>query len=158
MFVTWSTIDNPSNHSIVEYGAHRAEGIPKLTTLKAMTMRKDRTLFTHTTSGTTSKFTETGSLRLTQFIHRVRLDNLTQGQYYIYHVGSDDGWSELFWFRAMPAGSSWSPRLAIYGDLGNENAQSLARLQREVQDGVYDAVIHAGDFAYDMETVCRNLQ
>lgn len=37
--------------------------------------------------------------------------------------------------------------------MGNENAQSLARLQEEVQRNVYDAIIHVGDFAYDMDTV-----
>jgi len=53
----------------------------------------------------------------------------------------------------MKNGQDWSPRFAIYGDLGNENAQSLTRLQEEVQLGMYDAVIHVGDFAYDMDTV-----
>lgn len=36
--------------------------------------------------------------------------------------------------------------------MGNENAQSLARLQRETQLGMYDAIIHVGDFAYDMHS------
>lgn len=49
--------------------------------------------------------------------------------------------------------TAWLPHLAIYGDLGSDNAQSLSRLQREIQTGVYDAVIHVGDFAYDMDSV-----
>jgi hypothetical protein len=56
-------------------------------------------------------------------------------------------------FRAMPEGTDWSPMLAVYGDLGNENAQSLTRIQLETQQGMYDAVLHVGDFAYDMDTV-----
>lgn len=36
--------------------------------------------------------------------------------------------------------------------MGNENAQSLARLQEETQRSMYDAIIHVGDFAYDMNT------
>lgn len=36
--------------------------------------------------------------------------------------------------------------------MGNENAQSLPRLQEEAQRGLYDAAIHIGDFAYDMNT------
>lgn len=36
--------------------------------------------------------------------------------------------------------------------MGNENAQSLGRLQEETQRGLYDAVIHVGDFAYDMHS------
>lgn len=46
----------------------------------------------------------------------------------------------------------WSPHIAIFGDMGNENAQSLARLQEEGQRRVYDAIIHVGDFAYDMNS------
>lgn len=36
--------------------------------------------------------------------------------------------------------------------MGNENAQSLSRLQQDTQRGMYDAIIHVGDFAYDMDT------
>lgn len=36
--------------------------------------------------------------------------------------------------------------------MGNENAQSLARLQRDTENGMYDAIIHIGDFAYDMNS------
>ena len=38
----------------------------------------------------------------------------------------------------------------MFGDMGNDNAVSLPWIQREVGDGVYDAVIHVGDMAYDM--------
>lgn len=37
--------------------------------------------------------------------------------------------------------------------MGNENAQSLARLQEDTQRGMYDAILHIGDFAYDMNSV-----
>lgn len=60
------------------------------------------------------------------------------------------GWSPEFWFKTPKAGSDWSPHFAIYGDMGNENAQSLTRLQKESQQRMYDAIIHVGDFAYDM--------
>lgn len=36
--------------------------------------------------------------------------------------------------------------------MGNENAQSLSRLQEEAQRGLYNAAIHIGDFAYDMNS------
>jgi 3',5'-cyclic AMP phosphodiesterase CpdA len=42
--------------------------------------------------------------------------------------------------------------VAIFGDMGNENAQSLARLQEDTQRRMYDAIIHVGDFAYDMNS------
>ena len=53
----------------------------------------------------------------------------------------------------MENGTDWSPRLIMYGDLGNVNAQSLTRLQNESLFGMFDAIIHNGDFAYDMDTV-----
>ena len=62
-----------------------------------------------------------------------------------YHCGSPIGWSDLFYFTAMPQGTNWSPRLAVYGDLGNVNPQSLPRLQQETQRGMYDAVLHVGE-------------
>lgn len=46
----------------------------------------------------------------------------------------------------------WKPRIALFGDMGNENSQSLPRLQEETQRGLYDAIIHVGDFAYDMNS------
>lgn len=59
----------------------------------------------------------------------------------------------MFWFTARPSGSDWSPRFAVFGDMGNINPQSLPRLQEETLNGLYDAILHVGDFAYDMATV-----
>lgn len=75
----------------------------------------------------------------------------------VYHCGSDQGWSDMFWFITSPDESTWSPQLAIFGDLGNENAKSLPHLQEEVQRGMYDAILHVGDFAYDMDSVRKIL-
>ena len=41
----------------------------------------------------------------------------------------------------------------MYGDMGNKNARSLARLQEEAQKGHFDMVLHVGDFAYNMDWV-----
>lgn len=62
----------------------------------------------------------------------------------VYHCGSDDGWSDMFTFTALNDSTSFSPRFALYGDLGNENPQSLARLQKETQLGMYDVILHIG--------------
>ncbi|KAG8539095.1 hypothetical protein GDO81_021458 [Engystomops pustulosus] len=72
----------------------------------------------------------------------------------VYHCGSSLGWSPQFYFRVLQDGSSWGPRLAVYGDMGNDNAQSLSRLQKETQMEMYDAILHVADFAYDMDEVC----
>lgn len=75
----------------------------------------------------------------------------------VYHCGSVQGWSDLFWFMTSSDESTWTPQLAIFGDLGNENARSLPYLQEEVQRGMYDAILHVGDFAYDMNSVSKAL-
>lgn len=72
-----------------------------------------------------------------------------------YHCGSDLGWSDLFYFIHRHADSDldWSPVFAIYGDMGSENARSIPRLQQDVLNRKIDAVIHVGDFAYDLDAV-----
>ncbi|XP_043246191.1 acid phosphatase type 7-like [Amphibalanus amphitrite] len=91
---------------------------------------------------------ETGSRSET--VHRATLTGLTPGAQYEYVVGSEHGWSDLKTFIAVPAGADWSPRLAVFGDMGVENARSLERLQLDAALGMYDAVLHIGDFAYDL--------
>uniref|UniRef100_W8BJP0 Purple acid phosphatase n=1 Tax=Ceratitis capitata TaxID=7213 RepID=W8BJP0_CERCA len=128
--VTWSTRDD-AIESIVEYG------------LKGFTRR---------VNGTSEKFVDGGDKKKSQYIHRVKLTQLLPNRTYAYHCGGQLGWSPRFEFRTVPAGDDWSPTVALYGDMGNENAQSLARLQQDTQQGMYDAIIHVGDFAYDMNT------
>ena len=62
----------------------------------------------------------------------------------VYHVGSNLGWSDIFFFTAMKPGQDWSVRLCVFGDMGNDNAQSLGRLQEETQRGHFDAILHVG--------------
>lgn len=76
----------------------------------------------------------------------------------VYHCGSDDGWSDVFSFAALNDSASFSPRFALYGDLGNENPQSLARLQKETQLGMYDAILHIGELSADKEDCQRSKQ
>lgn len=131
MTATWSTFSD-TNSSICEYGETR--------------------LLSHWAEGFSTLFVDGGPQRHSQFIHRVTMTDLIPGQKYWYHCGSDLGWSELYTFYALKNGTNWSPSLAIFGDLGNENAQSLPYLQEESQRGVYDMILHVGDFAYNMDT------
>lgn len=55
----------------------------------------------------------------------------------------------MFFFTALNDSASFSPRFALYGDLGNENPQSLARLQKETQLGMYDVILHIGKIHTD---------
>lgn len=79
--------------------------------------------------------------------------NLKPDTRYEYVCGGSKGWSSVFSFKTVKSDSpDWSPSLAIYGDLGNENAQSIPRLQEDTARGMYDAIIHVGDFGYDMDS------
>ncbi|PSN47682.1 hypothetical protein C0J52_18687 [Blattella germanica] len=136
--VTWST-KNDTSETLVEYGingfALQANGTSKL--------------FVNIHDHPHRHHNNTRE----EYIHRVVLPNLTPGSKYVYHCGSKKGWSSMFWFMTTPEDeSTWSPQLAIFGDLGAANAQSLPYLQEEVQRGKYDAVLHVGDFAYDMNS------
>ncbi|XP_075234057.1 acid phosphatase type 7 [Lycorma delicatula] len=127
--VTWSTKQS-TNSSIVEYGIN---GLVK------------------SAFGYQKLFVDGGPLKRFEYIHRVVLENLQPNEIYLYHCGSDLGWSPEFWFKTARTDSDWSPHLAVYGDLGNINAQSLPRLQQETQRNMYDAILHVGDFAYDFD-------
>uniref|UniRef100_A0AAQ5XPV3 Purple acid phosphatase n=1 Tax=Amphiprion ocellaris TaxID=80972 RepID=A0AAQ5XPV3_AMPOC len=131
MVVTWTTFNK--TESKVEYGLLGGR------------------LFEMSAKGDATLFVDSGEERRKMFIHRVTLTGLKPAANYVYHCGSDEGWSDVFLFTALNDSSSFSPRFALYGDLGNENPQSLARLQKETQLGMYDAILHIGDFAYDMD-------
>lgn len=65
--------------------------------------------------------------------------------YLVYHCGSDAyGWSPLYWFTAMRNDSDFVVRMAVYGDMGKDNAQSLTRLQEETEAGHFDLILHVG--------------
>jgi len=132
MWVTWVTLDDIGTTPLVEYG------LGNLTT---------------SATGTTTKFVDGGTEKRVIYVHRALMNNLKAGQTYIYHVGSDKGWSNLYRFNALKGtNDDWSPRFAVYGDMGNKNARSMGNLQQETQRGHFDAILHVGDLAYDMDT------
>ena len=71
------------------------------------------------------------------------LSNFTE-----YRCGGLDGWSALYAFKALKSGVDWSPRMAVFGDLGSVNAKSISYLQEETQQGKYDAFLHIGTFFF----------
>jgi len=100
--------------------------------------------------GTSQQFVDGGQKKLSQWIHKVQLADLQPSSTYFYEVGSELGWSDLLSLRTPPEGREWSPSIALFGDMGTENAASLPFLQREAAEGQYHAIIHVGDMAYDM--------
>ncbi|XP_006901183.1 PREDICTED: iron/zinc purple acid phosphatase-like protein-like [Elephantulus edwardii] len=101
--------------------------------------------------GTASPFVDGGILRRKLYIHRVTLRGLLPGVQYVYRCGSAQGWSRRFRFRTLKKGPHWSPHLVVFGDLGVDNPKALPRLRRDIQQGMYDALLHVGDFAYNMD-------
>ncbi|KAK2561166.1 Acid phosphatase type 7 [Acropora cervicornis] len=132
VIVTWVTLSS-TKFSIVEYNK---VGFP-------LTMRA---------FGSITKFVDGGTEHRVLFMHRVKLTGLIADQVYEYHCGGLDGWSAIFSFKTFKPGVNWSPRLAVFGDLGSVNAKSLSYLQEETQSGHFDAILHVGDFAYNMDS------
>ena len=64
-----------------------------------------------------------------------------------YRVGNEDaGWSAVFNFKTNPGTADWSPVVAVYGDLGNEDGKSIGRLETEAMFGTIDMALHIGTF------------
>ncbi|XP_053406613.1 acid phosphatase type 7-like [Mercenaria mercenaria] len=136
MVVTWSTM-NATQTTVAMIGPSISKKPPSVAV-----------------KGSSSKFVDPGTLHHTQFIHTVSFSGLKPGAAYVYKVGTtvENVWSEVFTFRAMQEGSDWSPHIALYGDFGFSNHQSLQRLMIDNNKGMYDAVFHVGDLAYDMDS------
>ncbi|KAL7063639.1 hypothetical protein AAHC03_01148 [Spirometra sp. Aus1] len=134
--LTWLT-HNATNDTTVLYGFEKPEKVAY---------------------GTQVKFTDGGKEQRKTYIHSVTLPDLKSDEEYVYTVGSDVTrlgsphlWSPIFKFRTMPAGSNWTLRFAMLGDMGLANAVSLPFLEKEVLEDRYHMIIHNGDFAYDMD-------
>lgn len=84
-------------------------------------------------------------------IHNVEVKNLQLNEQYSYRVGCDNtnDWSEVYSFRTY---GNQPLVYAVYGDFGISNDVSLSQLTEEVDNNMFDAVIHAGDFAYDLDS------
>jgi hypothetical protein len=88
--------------------------------------------------------------------------------YYVVGDMTGAGWSAQYSFRSLP-GLGAPVRYAVYADFGFNNSQSLSDLLNETAEGVFsvhcrtravlmshtghfDAVLHVGDIAYDMDS------
>ncbi|VDM58162.1 unnamed protein product [Angiostrongylus costaricensis] len=73
-----------------------------------------------------------------------------------YRVGSEYGWSAVYRFTALKPRSDGGYVIAVFGDLGNQNGRSLAKLQRMAQDGDIDLVLHHEQFNRIVSWVLAN--
>jgi len=130
MIVTWLTFDDTID-SIVEYGIGRLN---------------------KKVEGKVSKFVDGGARKSLRYIHRATITDIKPGERYFYRVGSSYGWSNIFTFVGLKERPEGGYKYAVYGDLGNINARSLGKIQREAQDGDFDVILHVGDLAYNLDT------
>ncbi|CAB3397168.1 unnamed protein product [Caenorhabditis bovis] len=128
--VTWLTYDD-TLHSYVEYGTNSRK-------------------LENRVEGRCSVFLDGQPKNIWRYIHRVNLTDLIPGTTYYYHVGSDHGWSAIYFFTALEERVGGGFQFAVYGDLGVENGRSLGAIQQMAQKGELDMVLHVGDFAYNM--------
>lgn len=84
-----------------------------------------------------------------QCLHRVKLQELVPETTYFYRPLSDGVSSGPFFFKTPPAGQVWEPEFLVYGDLGVQS-DSVPYLNTEVLGGNYTAVLHVGDFGYNL--------
>lgn len=89
------------------------------------------------------------------FAARVLLTNLTVGTTYYYVCGATGTtpWSQVFQFTFNSGASRpGGPVYAVLADFGFYNAESLEKLMAAAYAGEFDVLLHAGDFAYDLDT------
>eukprot|EP01120_Amphizonella_sp_Union-15-10_P004892 TRINITY_DN1565_c0_g1_i1.p1 TRINITY_DN1565_c0_g1~~TRINITY_DN1565_c0_g1_i1.p1 ORF type:complete len:413 (+),score=52.36 TRINITY_DN1565_c0_g1_i1:61-1299(+) len=83
------------------------------------------------------------------YINVVTLENLQTNVQYYYRAGdaNSNSWSQVIPFNTKTTGFTY----AVFGDLGTDNDVSLNQLLTEIKQRNYDAVIHTGDLAYDLD-------
>lgn len=151
IYVTWSTRESVA--SKLEYSrADSSSGLEVLSVQgKRIPWKIDSVI-------TTKSSTVIGLSTRTIYTYRARMNNLKVGGRYTYRVvaTSPSGtkfYSKTYSFTVKDLESSATLlRVAMYGDLGLINGQSVPRLIEDVDKQKYDIIIHNGDFAYDLDT------
>lgn len=148
IYVTWSTL-NQVNYSQIEYRAY----FPKSGTfgpiIKTDTIERINWL-SHEDNKTRQHHT-----------YRAKLVKLDPGNWYEYWISSwkfdqensvlVKGKSFMFLAKDVQMNTKSKVKIALYGDLGLINGQSIERLSKMVSQNAFDLVIHNGDFAYDLD-------
>jgi hypothetical protein len=139
MAVTWLSWFQ-GTQSVVEYGLHGQA-------------------LTQSVSGDVTTFVDPDSeIGTTRYVHRAVMTGLKQGLQYDYQV------KDLTFVGVSSTHSFWSRndsapmRYAVFGDFGLINAQSLGLLTAFAtaprgSDRHIDAIVHNGDFAYNLDDI-----
>lgn len=102
--------------------------------------------------GQSITFVDPNSFHLIRYIHNVLLTNLEPGTQYYYIVGDPSSgiWSSELRFTTPAAGNEVQT-IAVYGDMGLVNSQSMQLLSSDVSAGNIALVLHLGDYGYNMD-------
>ena len=145
MTVTWAA-ENPSPGQVVEFTPVTSPEQPV-------------TFFAYSAQGEWTTFPNKNHPAILQRqLHSCKaiMTDLIPGHYYKYRVGSEIyGWSDIFTFEAK-RDFNLNPlsRMLVYGDfgVGDQIYTTMLRLIEETDTYKYDAIIHNGDFAYDLDS------
>ena len=92
----------------------------------------------------------------TRLLFNSELNNLIPDSSYTYEFGSDKrGWEKKYSFKTLKSLAGTNAEklsLAVYGDFGFTNSQSLEKLIDFQKSGQYDMVLHVGDMAYNLDS------
>ena len=151
MTVTWHTLASNPGDPTVEFHAGIIDDVSESSDAPQVSR----------VEGSTRAFVDGGPERTVRFVHRATLQNLEPGAIYSYRVGNPatKTWSRLFNFCAKRNKSQISPakplKLLALCDQGHRESAGVVQLvAAEVADPATrpDALIHCGDFAYDLDT------
>lgn len=83
-------------------------------------------------------------------VHTATMSALAPLTRYYYRVGDPlDGWSSVYTFVTLGPVDTYPAdglHVGVWGDMGWDNAQSLAYIENDVQNGWMDVAVHVGDF------------
>lgn len=132
-----------------------------------MLLTDDATFATEKVPASSEQFVDNGTLHHTQYVHRVTTAVLLSQHSYTYQMSiASSGSPSLssrshgatgaclssppLHFRARLRGPGDVARLAVFGDFGLVNPVSFPGLLADARARHLDAIVHVGDFAYDM--------
>lgn len=141
MYITWAA-EMPSPYARVEYSLIDS-------------LHQTVFDFTHIVKGSWRSFQNVRDKQSrTLYVSWAKLENLESGKFYKYRVGDHVyGYSQEFMFQAKKDHKE-DPitRFIVYGDLGvgDQSYMTMDALKSEIFNNNYDAIIHVGDMAYEM--------
>lgn len=135
MYVTWAAQSSTWLHTYVEYKPAGSNS-------------------TTIADGTWRSFYNTENKNTTRelYVCVAKMIGLERGAFYEYRVGSILGLSDWYEFEAKRNFEGTETRFLIFGDFGTgtEIKTTMKRLKKEIEGYHYDAIVHIGDMAYDL--------